>query len=337
MSGTSSVRWALFHTNRVAWEAAKSMLQDAQQSIAIEQFIFASHGIGREILDILANRAKQGVRVRVIADWFGSRNLAQSEGARALRAAGGELAIFNPPSVFYRRPADAFHRLHRKSILCDDRRLMTGGSCFHPRMEDWRDTMVLIEGPVAQQAAAEFETTWLYTIEGKIQPPERRFVSPQNDPEWSYLVSSPYEHSEQEYDFALFEGIEHAERIVTLTSPYLVPVGRFWHLMKQATQRGVRVRVMIPARSDQPMIDIFSFRAARRLLGRGVEVYGYAGGMMHAKLAVIDDKWSAVGSFNLGLDSIRMNLEGALVSSSADFCASLMDQLEADLAMSRHL
>jgi cardiolipin synthase A/B len=337
MSGPPSVRWALFHTNRVAWEAAKAMLQEAQQSIAIEQFIFSSHGIGREILDILTSRAKQGVRVRVLADWFGSRNLAQSEGARALLAAGGELAVFNPPSVFYRSPADAFHRLHRKSILCDDSRLMTGGSCFHPRMEGWRDTMVLIEGPVARDATIEFETTWLHVTEGKIHPRERRFASPPNDPEWSYLVSSPFEHSKQEYDFALFEGIAHAERIITLTSPYLVPVGRFWHLMKQATRRGVRVRVMIPARSDQPMIDIFSFRAARRLLGRGVEVYGYAGGMMHAKLAAIDGKWSAVGSFNLGVDSFRMNLEGALVSKSADFCASLMDQLDADLAMSRRL
>jgi len=337
MSGLSPIRWALFHTNRGAWDAAKAMLEEAQQSIAIEQFIFSSHGIGREILDILTSRAKQGVRVRVLADWFGSRNLAHSDGARALLAAGGELAIFNPPSAFCRSPAHAFRRLHRKTILCDDLRLMTGGSCFHPRMEDWCDTMVLIEGPVTQDAMAEFEATWLHATEGKIHPPKRRIASPQDSPEWSYLVSSPYEHSEQEYDFVMYDGIARAERSVILTSPYLVPVGRFWHLIEQATRRGVRVRVIIPARSDQPLIDIFSFHSARRLRGRGVEVYGYTGGMFHAKLAAIDGKWSAVGSFNLGVDSFRMNLEGALVSHSVDFYESIMDQLETDLAVCRRL
>ena len=337
MGVVSPVRWALFHTNREAWAATKALLKEAQQSIAIEQFIFSSHGIGREFLDILTSRAKQGVRVRVIADWFGSRDLAQSDGARSLVAAGGELVIFNPPSVFFRRPSDAFHRLHRKSIVCDGSRLMTGGSCFHPRMEDWRDTMVLIEGPVAQDAMAEFEATWLHATEGRFHRPKRRHVSPRDDREWSYLISSPYEHSKREYDFALFDHIARAERSVTLTSPYLVPVGRFWRLMEQATMRGVRVRVMIPARSDQPLIDILSFRYARWLLGRGVEVYGYAKGMMHAKLAIIDGKWSAVSSFNLGVDSFRMNLEGALVSRSAEFCAALMNQLETDLAASRRL
>lgn len=334
----SAPRWALLHSNRSAWAVAKAILEEARESIAIEQFIFSHRGIGAEILDILAGRARQGVRVRLLADWFGSRHLAGSEGARALLAAGGEIAIFNAPGRFFRSPSAAFHRLHRKSIVCDGRLLMTGGSCFHPRMADWRDTMVLIEDPVARDAVEEFEDTWRRATAKR---PPRVDPGPASVAgivrEWSYLVSSPYERGKWEYDFQLFDRIAHAQRTVTLTSPYLVPAGRFWRVMENATRRGVRVRVMIPARSDQPLTDIFSFRYARRLLGRGVEVYGYTGGMMHAKLAAVDGDWAAVGSFNLGIDSFRMNLEGALVSRSRDFHDALMGQLEVDLATSRRL
>jgi len=333
----SPALWALFHSNRAAWAAIKAMLDAARESIVIEQFIFSHRGIGGEILAILAAKARQGVHVRLLADWFGSRHLADSDGARALIAAGGELVIFNGPGGFYRSPASAFHRLHRKSIVTDGRLLMTGGSCFHPRMEDWRDTMVLIEHPVAQDALVEFEATWLRATTGAVLPPPAGDRPSGERLDWSYLVSSPYERNMQEYDFELLERIAHAEHSVTLTSPYLVPVGRIWRVLEHATRRGVRVRVMIPARSDQPLIDIFSFRYARRLLGRGVEVYGYTGGMMHAKLAAVDGVWSAVGSFNLGIDSLRMNLEGALVSWSREFHDVLMERLEADLAGSRRL
>ena len=329
-------RWALLHSNRSAWAAAKAMLEEARESIAIEQFIFSHRGIGRELLDILASKAKQGVRVRLLADWFGSQHLAGSDAARALVAAGGELAIFNPPGGFIRTPSSAVHRLHRKTIVCDGRLLMTGGSCFHPRMEDWRDTMALIEHPVAEDALEEFELAWLRAT-ARRAPEEPARPRQDTARAWSYLVSSPYVRTRGEYNFELFDRIAHAERSVVMTTPYLVPAGRFWRVIDNASRRGVRVRVMIPAKSDQPLIDIFSLRYARRLLGRGVEVYGYTGGMMHAKLAAIDGIWSSVGSFNLGIDSFRMNLEGALVSRSRDFHDALMEQLEADLANSRRL
>jgi cardiolipin synthase A/B len=329
-------KWTLFHSNRTAWAAAKELIEGARESVAIEQYIFSHHGIGAEILDILAQKARSGVAVRVIADAFGSPGLLRSEAARALLSAGGEIAIFNGLASFLRNPASAFHRIHRKTVVCDGRYVMTGGSCFHPRMEDWRDAMVTVEGAVARIALHEFEKTWTrVTQSGVVIDPTPAPEPPAG--EWSYMVSSPYEPEGRKYYLKLMERISEAQRMVTLTSPYLVPVGRFWTAMERATRRGVRVRVMIPRRSDHVLIDLFSLSFARRLLSQGVEVYGYAGGMMHAKLAVIDDDWAAVGSFNLGIDSIKMNLEGVLVSRAPDFHDALLDQLERDLAISRRL
>jgi cardiolipin synthase A/B len=327
-------KWTLFHTNRTAWAAAKELLDAARESIAIEQFIFSHRGIGGEILDILTRKARSGVSVRIIADAFGSPGLLRSEAAHALLRAGGQLAIYHGLTSSLRHPASAFHRMHRKTIVCDGRYFMTGGSCFHPRMEEWRDTMVTVEGPVARAALHEFEKTWARVTRSApvIDPaPEDR------DAEWSYMVSSPYGPEGRKYYLKLLERISEAQRMVVLTTPYLVPVGRFWTAMERATRRGVRVRVMIPRRSDHALVDLFSLSFARRLLGQGVEVYGYTGGMMHAKLAVIDDDWAAVGSFNLGIDSIRMNVEGVVVSRAPDFHDALLDQLEQDLKRSRRL
>src|SRR5687767_5799767 len=338
LAASSAPRWTLYHSNHASWAAARELVEGARDSIAIEQYIFSPDGIGKEILDILTHKARIGVKVRIIADAFGSQGLLKSEPARALMAAGGEIVIFNGVRQFFHNPASAFHRLHRKSIICDGRRLMTGGSCFLPRMEDWRDTMVTVEGPVAGQALEDFETTWARALApdartADVDPP------PPDQPrqEWSYMVSSPYGPYKREYYLEFMERIAEARHLVTLTTPYLIPVGRFWTVMERATRRGVRVRVMIPLKSDHPVVDLFSFTFARVLIERGIEVYGYAPGMMHAKLAVIDGSWSAVGSFNLGIDSFRMNLEGVLVSRSAAFHEALMEQLERDLALSRRL
>ncbi len=337
--GGSGPNWGLYHTNRKAWAAAKELLRRAEASIAIEQYIFSHRGIGREVLEIVTDQARRGVEVRILADAFGSPHLLQSEAGQALLRAGGRIHIFNPLLNGFSDPASLFHRLHRKCLICDGRYMMTGGSCFHPRMEDWRDTMVIIEDKqVAADALAAFDGTWTQASRGGVPAVARPATTyAQTGREWSYMVSSPYGPGRRDYYYELLQRIDGAKRTVTLASPYLTPVGRFWTTMERASRRGVRVRVMIPKRSDQPLIDLFSLNFARKLLGRGIEVYGFLRGMMHAKLAVIDDDWAAVGSFNLGIDSIKMNLEGVLVSRSQEFHDALLDQLEADLAASRRL
>jgi cardiolipin synthase len=335
----SGHNWGLYHTNRKAWAAARELLRGAEASIAIEQYIFSHRGIGREILEIVTEQARRGVEVRILADAFGSPHLLQSEAGQALLRAGGRIVIFNPLLNGFRDPSSLFHRLHRKCVIGDSRYLMTGGSCFHPRMEDWRDTMVILDDRrVAAEALAAFDGAWIQASRGDV-PSVARTASHdvQAASEWSYMVSSPYGPGRRDYYNELLHRIDGAKQTVTLASPYLTPVGRFWTTMERASRRGVRVRVMIPKQSDQPLIDVFSLNFARKLLGRGIEVYGFLRGMMHAKLAVIDDDWAAVGSFNLGIDSIRMNLEGELVSRSPEFHDALAEQLEADLSQSRRL
>jgi cardiolipin synthase A/B len=329
--------WELFHSNREVWAAVLEMCASARDSIAAEQYIFHRTGIGRELLDLLASRARHGVRVRIVADAFGSRFLRPSEGAAALLKAGGEILYFNGVRGALRRPGGMLTRLHRKTIICDGRRFMTGGSCFHPRMRDWRDSMVRVEGPVVREALREFEDSWRYAA-GNQTTRRPKQLPPLRPSDWSYMVTAPYRPKRRDYYQALRERIESADRTITIATPYVVPGGDpFWGTLQRAVNRGVRVRLIVPSKSDQPLIDMVSLSFVRRLARQGIEVYGYEPGMMHAKLSVIDDDWAAVGSFNLGVDSFSMNSECSVVSRLPAFHAALLGQLEIDLSLSRRL
>jgi len=330
--------WELFHSNRTAWKAAFALCESARHSIAIEQYIFSRKGVGDDLLDLLAARARQGVRVRVLADAFGSQHLIGSPPAEALQKAGGEVVHFHGLRDFVRDPRTLVHRLHRKAVICDEDKLLTGGSCFSPRMVDWRDTMVRVEGPLAREALSIFETTWRAAREGRGLPRIPAAAPLERArPVWSYMVSWPTSSAGNEYYRLILDRIGRAQSRVDLTTPYFLPDRTFLRCLGDAAARGVRVRLLIPARSDHPMIDRISSIFTRKLTRQGVEVHGYLPAMMHAKLIVVDTGFAAVGSFNLGIDSFRMNLEGAVATASPDFIAALTVQLERDFAASKRL
>ncbi|HEV7434705.1 MAG TPA: phospholipase D-like domain-containing protein, partial [Pseudorhizobium sp.] len=210
-----------------------------------------------------------------------------------------------------------------KTVICDNRSLLTGGTCFLPRMEDWRDTMVRVDGGVARQAAQCFEETWRYTEGESPFPHDPESKAPADQPDgWRYLVSSPFPSSRRDYYDLLLERIEQAEERISFVTPYLLPVRRYWDALRPAIERGVSVRLIIPAKSDHTSVDLAGRIFVHSMKHAGVEVYGYEPTMVHAKLALIDEQFSAVGSFNLGIDSFKMNLEGAVVTGSKRFAAA---------------
>ncbi|MCB8836555.1 phosphatidylserine/phosphatidylglycerophosphate/cardiolipin synthase family protein [Aurantimonas sp. VKM B-3413] len=306
----------------------------AQQTLDVEQYIFSRKGIGADLMSVLTERARAGVRVRLLVDGYGSLGLAPSEAGRAFCKAGGELVYYNALLHLVKNPFAGVHRLHRKSILCDGRQMMVGGSCFEDRMADWRDTMVLASGDIVTSAELAFERVWRYGRHEERRGPASRGELSEIDPEaWAYLTSEPRRPTRQEIYRTLLKKLSSARETMALTSPYLMPDRKIWHALTKATRRGVAVRLIIPAVSDHPSVDFFSQRFARALAKHGVEVFGYEPSMIHAKVAVIDD-WAMVSSFNLDMLSIGLNVENGLASRSARFRRALLDQYECDVATS---
>lgn len=328
--------WELFHSNAANWSAAFDLCDGARQSLCVEQYIFSQAGVGAKLLRLLALKARQGVRVRILADGFGSSGLGDSADGMALRQAGGEIVLYNSLGAFLRRPVAGAHRLHRKTILCDGARLMVGGTCFDDRMADWRDTMVRLEGALACSAALAFESTWAFACERGARP---RASSPAADSfledGWRYVVSEPVRPSRQDIYRELLMRLDGARHSVFLATPYFFPGRRFWRALCRLPREGIRLRLLLPARSDYPSVDLVSHSFGRALARRGAEVNLYEPSMMHAKLGVVDGTWAMVSSFNLDILSFGLNVENGIASADPSFIGEMEEQLDRDVLESQ--
>lgn len=321
---TAEARWELFHDNRSGWRAVFETCEAATQSLDLEQYIFRSDGVGGRLLELLTAKARQGVAVRVVADGIGGFSLSRSEGARSLVRAGGEIALYNGLADIARKPARIVHRLHRKTVLCDRRLLIVGGYCYSDRMSDWRDTMIRIEDRIPDAVPIAFEAV-LHAAQRRSA--ERPRPSGRSDGDgWSYRLSGPCSEAAPGLREALLHHIASARRSLTLITPYLIPDRPLWRALLAARDAGACVRILMPARSDHPSLDLVSRPFVRALSRRGVEVYGYEPTMLHAKIALADNDWCAVSSFNLDLLSLRMNLENGVVSRSSALYGALAEQ-----------
>ena len=309
----------------------------ARHSIDLEQYIFGTQGVGRRLLDLLAAKARQGVAVRVLADGFGSRGLLRSEGGQALLRRGGQIAMYNGVSDLVRSPIARAHRLHRKTLVCDGSSMMTGGSCFQDRMSDWRDTMILVDGPLPPAVTTEFERTWRSAHHRSAGLGSHLGVNRTTETGWFYAVDGPLAQGRPRLGEVLSEKIAQAEKSVALTTPYLIPDRGLWRALVGAAERGVQVLLLMPARSDHRTLDVVGRLFARALSRRGVDVRRYMPGMIHAKIALVDGRWSSVSSFNLDMFSANLNLESGVHSTSPCLHEALADQMEADLARSEGL
>jgi len=329
--------WALFQDNEAIWRAVFEQCDAAKHSIDLEQYIFGTRGVGRQLLDLLARKAREGVAVRLLADGLGSRGLPRSDGGRALTRSGGGIAMFNGVSEILCRPVARAHRMHRKTLICDGSHVMVGGSCYEDRMSNWRDTMILVGGPLPPAIASAFNGAWRHATHQAAEalPALDEGASPGRG--WSFAVSGPSAGSQRGLSEMLPEKIARAERSVSLTTPYLIPDGRLWRAMTAAAERGVKVQILMPARSDHRVLDVVGRRFAHALQRRGVEMRGYMRGMLHAKVALVDDDWSSISSFNLDLFSAKLNLESGVFSTSPALYQALTAQMEADLASSERL
>ena len=324
--------WQLLHSNAEIWAAVIDECEEARETLTLEQFIFSPRGIGQRLLDVLTARARKGVHVRVLADGFGSFWLKGSEGGRALIRAGGEIVHFHSLTDLMQNPIRRLQRLHRKTVIRDRAWAMIGGACYHDRMADWRDSMIRIEGRIAHTAAEVFDQLWAHALR-QGPAPEHPGSSPV-DIDWAYLISTPIKPARRELWNRLHARIEGAEREVILTTPYLIPDGRFRRAINRAAGRGVRVHILMPARSDHPSLDVVGRRFANAFKRKGIEIHLYEPSMIHCKIALVDGAWASVSSFNLDISSFRMNLESGVVGTDTAYCAAVAEQLERDVAAS---
>jgi cardiolipin synthase len=331
-------------THRAMFEA----MSRARDHINVHTYIMDDGEVGERLAALLAERVKEGVKVHLMYDSVGSIQTSKAYFER-LRAAGVAVCEFNP---VVKRVDKVNNRNHRKITVVDGRVAFTGGINIsesyssssrraragqdkdEDRKRGWRDTHVMVEGPVVAQFQRIFLDDWALQDCGPWQealffpPPEAR-----GSLETRVVRSDPGARGSEMYR-ELLRAIEAAKSRVWLTFGYFVPDPQTKQALIDAARRGVDVQLVLPGFTDF-WAPIYAGRSHyEELLDAGVRLYEWHQALMHAKTAVIDGVWSSVGSSNLDWRSFVHNYEADLIVHDAAFARELERRFERDVAAS---
>lgn len=334
------------------YAAVEEALQGARHHAHLEYYIWEPDKVGARLRDILVERARDGVAVRVLVDGFGSLN-AKRRFWRPLQDAGGRVARFSP--AFFRRwtPRMANFRTHRKVILVDGQVAFTGGmnvsevhDARHAGEDAWRDTHLRLTGLACHGLQMVFLEDWYYATgegprghvyfplgeDGQPEPAAGTAGVPVQ-----VVPSGPDEQQLRGTHGLFFSGITSSLQRVLLTSAYFVPDEPLLEALMSAAQRGVDVRVIVPKQGDVPVVAAAARSYFLDLVRAGVRVFEYPHPVLHAKSLVVDDWLAYVGSANFDNRSLRLNFEVGCAIYDPGVCAELAEAFLRDEARSHRV
>lgn len=326
----------VFTEGRKAFSAIHEALHGARKEILVETYILRDDATGCEVKAALARAAARGVTVRVLADGFGSWATKSAFWAR-MRSTGIQARLFHP---FWSHLWDHFHRDHRKIIVIDQRIAFTGGmniadeygSSRKSKGGVWRDAQVRLEGPVAWELAAVFREGW-ERAGGQVFD-----VCPwkpiRADGANCVVIDSRPGRGLNEKSAALSALVGACRHRLWITNAYFAPRPLAIHALVTAARRGLDVRLLLPGRSDIPLVRHAGHGFYAELLASGVRVFEYQPAVLHEKSIVADDCVTIIGSSNLDFRSFHFNAECNVMIFDDRTACSMADAFEEDLSHS---
>jgi len=326
---------SLLKDGEATFEALFEAMEDARHYILLEFYIVRSDRVGRRIKAILERKLAQGVSVWFLYDDIGSAFLSR-RWLKELSAAGASIASFGKGNIRRRRFQINF-RNHRKLLVCDGRVGFVGGINLADEYlgtamdcEPWRDTHCRIEGPAVTglQLAWLEDWNWASSIRPELdwQPEPARH----SDQEVLVLATGPADTWETCALFFL-NSINNARTRIWIASPYFVPDFQVMNALQLAALRGVDVRILIPQRTDSPLVSLAAYSYLVQASQAGIDIYRYQPGFMHQKVVLVDDRYAAIGTANLDNRSMRLNFEITAVNTSPGFIKAVDTMLREDL------
>ena len=319
-------------------------LQKAQQFIFLEYFILQEGKLWDQVLEILKQKAAQGVDVRVLYDGMGSLVKLPKDYDATLRSYGIQCGIF-APMRFSPNLSDYTllnHRDHRKITVIDGNVAFSGGfnladeyaNFTHPHGV-WKDTGFMLRGEAVYSYTAAFLATWDY-VRHTVSPVERFRPTCRDmaDCVIQPFVDSPLDQ-ENVSENAYFNILQQAQRYVYVATPYLVVDNEMLTCLRLAAKSGVDVRILTPGIPDKKFDYLVTQSFYHTLLEAGVRIFEYTPGFMHAKMFVSDDKAAIVGSANMDYRSLYLHFENCCAFYGGQMVRTVRKDLEQCMAVSR--
>lgn len=324
----------LLRSGKEIFEAVFNAVKGARQIICIEFYIFKNDDTGRRLAELLLEKAMQGVQVYILYDHFGSFSTPVKFWL-SLKKAGVNIRISHP--IKWSAPSQHIHRDHKKLLIIDGARAFTGGfnigdeyhGYLRMRKEAWRDTGIYLEGPIASTLFEIFKKSWSAwkgkTIEREKAPePLKNGVS-------VIPIFTSSARGRKKLRKLFFYSISNAKEKILLTNAYFTPSKRMLTVLEDAIKRGVKIKLLLPGKSDFLPVFYASRASYNKLLSIGAEIYVYQDRILHAKSAVFDSCWSIIGSANLDFQSLRRNDESNVGIFDNDFARQMTETFTEDL------
>ncbi|SFS56239.1 cardiolipin synthase [Paenibacillus sp. BC26] len=319
-------------------------IERASSHIHLMYYIVQNDKLGNRLLDVLASKAKQGVKVRFLVDDIGCSLLPRHFFDR-LRAAGGEVAFFFPSKIPYLN-IRVNYRNHRKLAIIDGQIGYIGGFNIgdeylgqDERYGAWRDSHLRITGHAVLQMQAHYMLDWNMASSSPITRDVLELFPPTANTGNAgiQIVSSGPDQTLEQIKNAYIKMINSAKETIFIQTPYFIPDESLLTALKMAVLSGIDVRMMLPSKPDHKMVYWASYSYLGDLLSEGMKCYLYEKGFLHAKTIVVDGHVASVGTANVDIRSFKLNFEVNAILYDTETASQLKRIFEDDMKVCSEL
>ena len=310
---------SMYSDGKLFFNELLESLKKAKKSINIEFYIFKNDDIGTKILNVLEEKAKEGVEVRLLYDSIGSRSLNRNVLNKLINE-GGKVGEFFPSWLKFININMNF-RNHRKIVVIDNNVGFVGGFNVgdeylgkDSKFGYWRDTHIKFTGSAVNDLNLRFLADWRYATKEEVSLEEifeaNEENSNSNNVGMQIVSSGPNLSDKYEIKMAYLKMIQKAKKYLYIQSPYLIIDNSISDSLKLAAASGVDVKIMIPGKGDHPFVYWANLVYAGDLIKEGIRVFHYdKNAFLHAKTVVIDDEVCSIGTANMDTRSFELNFE----------------------------
>ena len=324
----------------------EAALNRAEHEIYLISYIFKDDTIGQRIAEALRRAALRGVRTRVLIDGFGSDDLPETMIAD-LDAAGVMVMKFRPKISPWTLRRRRLRRLHQKIVIVDQSSAFVGGINIVDDFDTPDQTLsrydyaVHVEGPLVRDILVSTRRLWSRVNWTRFRTwsrdRDRRVPFPESGGSMraAFLVRNNILHR-RDIEDAYLQAIEQSQSEIIIANAYFFPGLKFRHALMDAAGRGVRVVLLLQGKKEYRLLYYASKALYGSFLDAGIEIHEYHNSLMHAKVAVIDEQWSTVGSSNLDPFSLLLSLEANVVVDDKNFAGTLKRSISKSIAAGAH-
>lgn len=334
----------IYNDGAIKFAALLEDLENAKDHIHIQYYIFRLDGLGSRIHEVLIRKARQGVKVRLLFDDMGSRGVRKRH-FQELMKLGGEVETFFP-SIFPLVNPRLNYRNHRKIVVIDGRIGYIGGFNvgdeylgLDRKFGYWRDTHLRLEGSSLHPLQTRFILDWNQASTNQdIEYSDRYFPAiPLKGSVGLQIVSSGPDSEWEQIKNGYLKLMTMAKKFIYIQTPYFIPDSSFMDTLRIACLSGIDVRIMIPNKPDHMFVYWATYSYVGQLIKAGAKVYIYDNGFLHAKMIVVDNEASTVGTANIDVRSFKLNFEVNAFIYDRETSHHLAELFEQDMLLSTEL